>query len=94
MVTLLHGTFIHVCSDTSNLVENKKILTESLFLLEEYGIVTDGIGADPSLNYTASVLTGKNSTKFHLTSTRSCRISEARCVKTATVLLHIRMLDM
>jgi len=39
--------------------------TETLFLLEEYGSVSDGVGALHSLNYTATVLNGRNSTTFH-----------------------------
>jgi len=71
---------------TFGLVGKKIIKTESLFLLEQYSSVNDGVGALHSLNYTASVLSGRNSTTFHLTRTRSCRISDARSVTTATVL--------
>jgi len=51
---------------TFDFVEKKIMKTESLFLLEEYDSVNDGIGAFHSLNYTASVLNGRNSTTFHL----------------------------
>lgn len=47
-------------------VEKKIMEIESVFLLEEYGSVNDGVGALHSLNYTASVLNGRNSTTFHL----------------------------
>jgi hypothetical protein len=66
MVTLIHGACIHACSETSGLVEKKIIKSESLFLLQEYGSVTDGVGALHSLNYISSVLSGRNSIKFHL----------------------------
>jgi len=51
---------------TFGLVEKKIMKTESLFLREEYGNVNDGVGALHSLNYTADVLNGRNSTTFHL----------------------------
>jgi len=51
---------------TFGLVEKKIMKTESLFLLEVYGSVNDGVGPLHSLNYTASVLNGRNSTTFHL----------------------------
>jgi len=51
---------------TFGLVDKKIMKTESLFLLEEYGSVNDGVGALQSINYTASVLNGRNSITFHL----------------------------
>jgi len=51
---------------TFDLVEKKIMKSESLFLLEEYGSVSRGVGALHSLNYTASVLNGRNSNTFHL----------------------------
>jgi hypothetical protein len=51
---------------TFRLVDKKIMKNESLFLLEEYGSVNDGVGALQSLNYTASVLNGRNSITFHL----------------------------
>jgi hypothetical protein len=51
---------------TCGLVEMKIIKTDSLFLLEEYGSINDGVGTLHSLNYTADVLNGRNSTTFHL----------------------------
>lgn len=51
---------------TFGLVEKKIMKTESLFLLQEYGSANDGVGALHSLNYTANMLNGRNSTTSHL----------------------------